>query len=254
MPWLVNIDEAIHGTAWFNSLYRSPFSTTDLCNLLLVNTDMNPVCWTLRVELMVALVLPLLHALTRKTGAWCDLSCSWYWIEHSVGDNGFSLARSHGVRALSACALITCLVYGPDWQWFRCLDVRWLRLLGQVPYSFYLVHIIILYCMARGVLLLADTGMMTDIPPLALIMLLAAFSCPVAIVLARLIFVWIEPPFMLLGSGYRRGCEQSLLGVSIEPRTKQRKGKEWACIDSISCARIVRNMTNPSDSWTVGVG
>lgn len=244
MPWLVNLNEAIHGTAWFNSLYRSPFSIEDLgSNLLLMNTDMNPVCWTLRVELMVALVLPPLHALTRKTGAWCDLLLlmllGWLSVEYApieilkwtvafyfglvltrwggwIADLGRTSPWEGRVNillaitaflwpapmvygALSACVLIACLVYGPDLQWFRCLDVRWLRLLGQVSYSFYLVHLIILYCMARGVLLLADTGMMTDLPPLALNMLLAAFSCLVAIVLARLIFVWIETPFMLLG-------------------------------------------------------
>ena len=92
MPWIVSIDETIPGSEWFNSLYRTPFGIADLWdNVMLVSTDMNPVCWTLRIELLAALFLPVLHAFTRKTGPWYDVvmlvGLVWVSSEYTRADS-----------------------------------------------------------------------------------------------------------------------------------------------------------------------
>jgi peptidoglycan/LPS O-acetylase OafA/YrhL len=264
MPWIVSIDETAPGSEWFNSLYRTPFGIADLWdNVLLVSTDMNPVIWTLRIELLAALFLPVLHAFTRKTGPWYDVvmlvglvwisseytradSLKWIvafyfglvlprwggWLEclartSPVGGSasillaiatllsaiplwGINLGDTAGIvyEAASASVVIACLVYGPELQWFRWIDLMWLRLVGRVSYSFYLIHLIVLYCLARAVVQIPGTWV-ACIPPLVLNILLAGMSISAAILLARSLFAWIETPFMLLG----KQISQHLVGL-----------------------------------------
>jgi peptidoglycan/LPS O-acetylase OafA/YrhL len=254
MPWLVNIDETVLGSEWFNSLYRTPFGIADLGqNVLLVNTAMNPVCWTLRIELLVAFFLPVLRAFTRKTGPWYDVvmlvGLAWISSEYTRGDSlkwiiafyfglvlprwggwleclartspvggscsillaiatflsatplwGISLGNTTSIvyEAASASVVIACLVYGPELRWFHWIDQMWLRLVGRVSYSFYLFHLVVLYCLARAIVQIPGT-LVAFIPPLVLNVALAGMSISVAILLARSLFVWIETPFMLLG-------------------------------------------------------
>lgn len=253
MPWIVSIDKTILGSEWFNSLYRAPFGIEDLwANVLLLSTDMNPVSWTLRIELFAALFFPVLHAYTRKTGPGYDVvmlagliwisseytradSLHWIvafyfglvlprwgaWIERLTrtspvgGSAGILLAiaaflsTTHIVyEAASVSVVIACLVYGPELRWFRWIDLMWLRLVGQVSYSFYLIHLIILYCLARGVVLVPGMWV-AYIPPIVMNILLAVMSILVTVLLARLMFVWIETPFMALG----KQVSKRLLGL-----------------------------------------
>lgn len=263
MPWIVSIDKTVLGSEWFNSLYRTTFGIADLWdNVLLVNTDMNPVSWTLRIELLIALFFPVLHAYTRKTGPWCDVamlvgliwisseytradSQQWIvafyfglvlprwggWIEQitrtsPAGENaGILLAiatflsSTHIVfEAASASVVIACLIYGPELRWFHWLDLMWLRLVGRVSYSFYLIHLIILYCLVRATMQIPDAWI-ASIPPIAMNVLLACTSILAATLLAQLMFVWIETPFMALG----KHVSQRLTGLGCSPHLHRSK-------------------------------
>lgn len=265
MPWIINIDKVLIGSEWFNSMYREPFEIADVWdNVLLVRTDMNPVSWTLKIELLAALVLPALHLFTRKTGPYYDVAVlvglTWFsgnyahgdilkwispfyfglimprwggWIERLVStcplgasaSIGFAIvtflvAPSNGYAAVSASVLIACLVYGPELWWFYWIDLRWLRSIGHVSYSFYLIHLIVLYCMARAVMRFPDAWL-AAISPLVLNILLAGLSCWVAIVMARFLFLWVETPFMHLG----KQISQRLGGlVSVEDGYRSKAG------------------------------
>jgi peptidoglycan/LPS O-acetylase OafA/YrhL len=123
---------------------------------------------------------------------------------------GINLGDTAGIvyEAASASVVIACLVYGPELQWFRWIDLMWLRLVGRVSYSFYLIHLIVLYCLARAVVQIPGTWV-ACIPPLVLNILLAGMSISAAILLARSLFAWIETPFMLLG----KQISQHLVGL-----------------------------------------
>lgn len=253
MPWIISIDKAAMGSEWFNSLYREPFGMADLRdNALLIRTDMNPVCWTLKIELLAALFLPVLHAFTRKTGPYYDVAMlvglTWISSRYSHGDSlkwigsfyfglilprwggwierlvrispwgaraslvfaiaTFLLTPSAGYEAASASVVIACLVYGPEIRWYRWIDLRGLRLVGQVSYSFYLIHLIVLYCVTRVIVQIPGPWI-GAMPPLVLNLLLAGLSCSVAMVLARLLFLWFETPFMKMG----KEMSQRLVGL-----------------------------------------
>ncbi len=52
---------------WFNTWYRQPLSISEVfANLVFLDTGMNNVTWTLRVELEMAVLFPLLHLLSRR--------------------------------------------------------------------------------------------------------------------------------------------------------------------------------------------
>jgi peptidoglycan/LPS O-acetylase OafA/YrhL len=153
------------------------------------------------------------------------------WIEHlmrtsPVGESaGIFLAvatflsTTHIVyEAASIGVVIACLVYGPELRWFHWLDLMWLRSVGRVSYSFYLFHLIILYCLARVAVGVSSTWV-AYLPPIAMNVLLASISILVAILLAQLMFVWIETPFMTLG----KQLSQRLIGISAPPHLHRSK-------------------------------
>jgi peptidoglycan/LPS O-acetylase OafA/YrhL len=113
---------------------------------------------------------------------------------------GINLRDTTGIvyEAASASVVIACFVYGKELQWCHWIDLRWLRLVGRVSYSFYLIHLVVLYCLARAIIQIPGTWV-AGIPPLVLNVLLAGLSISAAIVLARYLFLWVETPFMLLG-------------------------------------------------------
>lgn len=244
MPWLVNIEQTLSASDWFNSLYRSPFGLEDLWrNALLLDTDMNPVSWTLKIEVLIALVFPLLHAIARSTRPWCDvlIVAVLMWLSGDYGRMdllrwagafylGLVLPRwsqmcnqSGGIRLVRreamigiACAVFFCassvayvassvaivigmgLLSGGESKYSRSLDAPWLRDLGQASYSFYLIHIMVLYSLARLAARFSETWV-AGIGPLATNIVLAGISCGITFVLAKLIFVWVEVPFMVAG-------------------------------------------------------
>lgn len=57
------------GTEWFNRYYLEPLSWSRVAqNFLLLKTSLNPVGWTLMVEMAMALGFPLLHLISRRSG------------------------------------------------------------------------------------------------------------------------------------------------------------------------------------------
>jgi peptidoglycan/LPS O-acetylase OafA/YrhL len=54
-------------TDWFNRYYQDPLSAyRALQNFLLINVSLNPVGWTLQVEMAIALMFPLFHWMARR--------------------------------------------------------------------------------------------------------------------------------------------------------------------------------------------
>lgn len=61
---------------WFNAWYRKPISINDaIANLFFLDTGMNNITWTLKVEMEMAVVFPLLYLLNR---------CVWQGVNISV--------------------------------------------------------------------------------------------------------------------------------------------------------------------------
>ncbi|MFC4313378.1 acyltransferase family protein [Steroidobacter flavus] len=61
-------------TEWFNRYYQEPLSWyRALQNFLLINVSLNPVGWTLMVEMGIAVIFPLLHRVARRGGLLTNL-------------------------------------------------------------------------------------------------------------------------------------------------------------------------------------
>jgi peptidoglycan/LPS O-acetylase OafA/YrhL len=62
-------------TDWFNRNYQEPLSWYRAAqNALLINVSLNPVAWTLMVELAMALIFPLMHLVARRRSKLVDAS------------------------------------------------------------------------------------------------------------------------------------------------------------------------------------
>jgi peptidoglycan/LPS O-acetylase OafA/YrhL len=57
-------------TDWFNRYYRGELGWYEaLQNFLLINVSLNPIAWTLMVEMALAVVFPLFHLVSRRSGS-----------------------------------------------------------------------------------------------------------------------------------------------------------------------------------------
>lgn len=66
----------------FQPLYRIPQAADFLSNVLFISNQMNPVIWTLKVEMEAALLLPILHLMNRNlspTRNLAVLACLMWW-------------------------------------------------------------------------------------------------------------------------------------------------------------------------------
>jgi peptidoglycan/LPS O-acetylase OafA/YrhL len=66
----------------FQPLYRVPQAADFFSNLLFISNQMNPVIWTLKVEMEAALLFPILHLMTRglsPNGNLALLACLMWW-------------------------------------------------------------------------------------------------------------------------------------------------------------------------------
>jgi peptidoglycan/LPS O-acetylase OafA/YrhL len=62
-------------TEWFNRYYQEPLSWyRALQNFLLINVSLNPVGWTLMVEMAIAVMFPLFHRVSRGSGILANLA------------------------------------------------------------------------------------------------------------------------------------------------------------------------------------
>lgn len=63
---LIQAIDAEAGSYWYSRIFRRTFTAVDvLDNCTLVNADMNPVIWTIKVEVIAALLLPFMHLISR---------------------------------------------------------------------------------------------------------------------------------------------------------------------------------------------
>ncbi len=69
----VQFQEVQATTPWFRKWYEQPVDLRLVAtNILLVNTYLNPVTWTLMVELVVALFFPAMYLVSRRSGPWLN--------------------------------------------------------------------------------------------------------------------------------------------------------------------------------------
>lgn len=214
-------------------------------NVLLINNAINPVTWTLQVELLGAVVLPFLYLIKviraraslvllvawliyfllapnysyARTGfifmfiiglyvsdlsRWLGRQLAPYWLRSlallsalgcCVGYAIFPETASLGWVVDSICAwVLLAAVYAlPNQYRFPVLDVRAVRFLGKISYSFYLWHFPVLY--------LVGTAMFGFFPaptliahPLFFQWALFALTSLLAVGIAAISFRYIEHP------------------------------------------------------------
>jgi peptidoglycan/LPS O-acetylase OafA/YrhL len=63
-----------NGSGWFNHVYSEPVSLLVIAaNMLLLSNTINPPTWTLTVEMVAALLLPVLHGMNRRVSRFQSL-------------------------------------------------------------------------------------------------------------------------------------------------------------------------------------
>jgi peptidoglycan/LPS O-acetylase OafA/YrhL len=86
-------------TIWYNRYYRHEPNLQELIkNLLLFNVNLNPVAWSLRVEVVAALFLPTLHYISRikfKNSLALQFSILFFLIFFSVKNYGGLIVMQH---------------------------------------------------------------------------------------------------------------------------------------------------------------
>lgn len=73
LPLLVQAIDCGVGTYWYRRIYRAPFVALDVWeNMTFVSADMNAVIWTIKVEVVAAILLPVMHWINRKRAILAD--------------------------------------------------------------------------------------------------------------------------------------------------------------------------------------
>jgi peptidoglycan/LPS O-acetylase OafA/YrhL len=119
-------------------------------------------------------------------------------LDAAAYNDGFS----QGVEALCCVWILAFLIYGARAS--RWLDAGGLARLGEVSYSFYLLHVPIM-CALATLVAYAPLG------PVLRSLLLLAVTLPISFAVAMVSYRWIERPGIALG---RR------LGLAVIPRTQ----------------------------------
>lgn len=115
-----------------------------------------------------------------------------------LGSWFFNVTGPIVIEAVSATMILSCLLYRTDSRWFRLLDLNIMKSLGRCSYSFYLLHLIVLYLIARLVFhvysgaLLGTVGIIWNIG-------LAVISVVVTAYLSFAIYRWVEYPCIGVG-------------------------------------------------------
>jgi len=106
--------------------------------------------------------------------------------------------ESFMVEALGATVLIAGILYGPEFWPYRLLDTPVARFYGRISYSFYLVHLCVMY--------VTVTGLFFRLPPdllgkgwMCWGMLLALVSVALATPLSWACYQWLERPAIAVG-------------------------------------------------------
>jgi peptidoglycan/LPS O-acetylase OafA/YrhL len=173
-------------SVWFSGLFGRPFDVSDVIgNIFLLNSTVNNVTWTIGAELVCSSLLPILIIMSRRlnivliTGGFALLtiighpSFAYYGYCFALGAMlatfpgkripsvvvvvtilivwympfNVSLGAYRNVILITACGII---VYWVSERRPSILRNYWLRNLGAVSYSFYLIHPAVLYATAVG--------------------------------------------------------------------------------------------------------
>ena len=239
---------------WFQEWYQQNINWNNaLANYALLETNLNQIAWTLKVELVMSFGFPLFYLLSRKRAEKgnyvillvlmalaCILPGIIYLLYGFVFYLGLMLptlieklkqsvtpparntlflvsviallsARSLFapqerfftvlLEALAAAVIIAILAEGTVKVWgSRVLELPLVHKLGQISYSFYIYHFIIMYWLAWGLLHLVSAETTANYP-LPLSLLLAVVSVPLTFVVAQLSYQAVERP--MIGWGAR---------------------------------------------------
>lgn len=75
---------------WFNWWYTAPVNQRNIFhNIVLYETNLNPITWTLQVELVLSLFFPIMHLFNRRTPFWANLFalCVFIFISYRYSSN-----------------------------------------------------------------------------------------------------------------------------------------------------------------------
>lgn len=252
--WFHSYQRFPHTSLWFQEWYQQGITWDNaLANYALLETNLNQIAWTLKVELVMSFGFPLFYLLSRKRSAKGNyavllflmvLSCLLHGILYLLYGFVFylglmmpalieTLKRSVApaarntlflvsvlcllcarslfppqerffavlLEALAAAAIIAILAEGTVKVWgSRVLELPLVHKLGQISYSFYIYHFIILYWLAWGLLHVVSSETTAQYP-LLLSLLLAVVSVVLSFFVAQLSYQGVERP--MIGWGAR---------------------------------------------------
>jgi peptidoglycan/LPS O-acetylase OafA/YrhL len=234
---------------WFNGFFyeASLLPATILKNASFIRTDLSPNAWTLRIEMVGSLAVPLMVYLLAHKGTLQTFGIVAAFFALSLSrvlpfEDGFLymfcigavLAKfadggkqvQFGNVVFVACAILIILtncslplVHSTKYDLLVVLpsailiwriaaadpasllsvfDFRWMRWIGKVSYSFYLLHFLVLYGITNGMLHILPSSIFVHWP----VSVMAA-SCIASILLSLALsavsYSLIEKPMTLLG-------------------------------------------------------
>ena len=210
-------------SVWFKGIFPAPFSFSDVAwNILLQNSTVNNVTWTISTELVASSLLPLLFLATRRVKIeWIVLALAVMTIygRFQVAQYGYCFALGallamkpnrpfpallpiaaiaviwavpftdifgayRSVALITACGV---LIYWVDLNRPTYLRSRSVVALGRVSYSFYLIHPAALYAASTSLIRLGIKDVTGNILAFVLSSVLAYFA-------AKVLFSLVEEP------------------------------------------------------------
>ena len=240
-------------SVWFNWWYTTQISFSNaLQNFAMVETNLNSVAWTLRVELVMSFFFPLAYVISRRVGVKTNLSVLSLLIVLSftnfenvyllfgfvfyiglflpyvieklqsyVSRQKYDILLVASILALLfaritfikssifyavlvegiASALIIAILTDTKNSVFvsKLLDLNITRKLGQLSFSFYIYHFIILYWLAYIMLLFVSPSITSNYP-LMIGVVLAVVSVLICYFVAKLSYQYVERPMIKYGA------------------------------------------------------
>lgn len=244
---------SVHPAAsvWFNNWYMVPPTWSDVAqNIALRSSSLNSNAWTLKVEMLASLILPVLVYGVRRGGKICwatvavvlvvskigyRFDVAWYsflymflvgvllqrhaevaqrmvdrvgtWQPIALGLGLIFLASASfrllhvlaaDVIVVFAAAILIAALIRPGVRNVLFFDWRWLRFLGRISYSFYLLHFIVLFATAKAALTGIDQSLLERFP-LPVMAAVAVITVIATVPLGWVFYVYIERPGIALG-------------------------------------------------------